>query len=170
MGDEQSTAENNDDSNALEELEGASFDELLESIDTDNEIDENDLDSDIDIEALLDESPQAENIQQDLSQDDATEEDFLDVAALLDESNSSEPDEEKELDLDMSLEPFVADEDDLQMIDVDADDGIGAKLDLAHAYIEIGEEESARELLAEVIQKGNQEQIDAANGILDKLS
>jgi pilus assembly protein FimV len=69
----------------------------------------------------------------------------------------------------MTLEPFVNEQDNLAMIDVDADDGLGAKLDLAHAYIEIGEEESAKELLDEIIDKGDAHQIEQAKELLDKL-
>jgi pilus assembly protein FimV len=98
-------------------------------------------------------------------------EDFLDVEALLNESFGAESDDEidKALNLDIPLEPFVNEQDNLNMIDVDADEGLGAKLDLAHAYIEIGEEESAKELLDEILQKGSAEQIAQAKTILGKL-
>jgi pilus assembly protein FimV len=55
------------------------------------------------------------------------------------------------------------------MIDVDADDGLGAKLDLAQAYVEMGEQNSARELLESVLEKGNEKQISEAKEILNKL-
>lgn len=45
-----------------------------------------------------------------------------------------------------------------------------AKLDLAHAYIEIGENESAIELLEEVIESGNEQQKSEAQTILNSLS
>ena len=150
----------------LEELEESSFDEMLESIDLDDEIAEED-DTGFDIGALLDETSQREDI--DVSEQDL--EDFLDVEALLNESVDAESDDEidKALNLDIPLEPFVNEQDNLEMIDVDADDGLGAKLDLAHAYIEIGEEESAKELLDEILLKGSVEQIAEVKTILDKL-
>ena len=157
-----------EDKDIIDELEGASFDEMLESIDLDDDLDVvADDDTGFDIAALLDESPQSE--KSDVNERDT--EDFLDVEALLNESVGAESDDEidKALDLDVPLEPFVNEFDNLEMIDVDADDGLGAKLDLAHAYIEIGEEESAKELLDEILQKGSAEQVAAAKKVLDKL-
>jgi pilus assembly protein FimV len=157
-----------EDKEILEELEGSSFDEMLESIDLDEDIlaAEED-DTGLDIAALLDETPQSE----DLDISDQELEDFLDVETLLSESVDAESDDEidEALDLDIPLEPFVSEQDNLDMIDVDADDGLGAKLDLAHAYIEIGEEESAKELLDEILKKGSVEQITEAKKVLDKL-
>jgi pilus assembly protein FimV len=75
---------------------------------------------------------------------------------------------DKALDLDIPLEPFVTEQDNFEMIDVDADDGLGAKLDLAHAYIEIGEDDSAKELLDEILQKGSAKQIAEVKTILNK--
>ena len=157
-----------EDKELIDELEGASFDEMLESIDLDDDLDVvAEDDTGFDIAALLDESPQSE--KSDVNERDT--EDFLDVEALLNESVGAESDDDidKALDLDVPLEPFVNEFDNLEMIDVDADDGLGAKLDLAHAYIEIGEEESAKELLDEILQKGSAEQVAAAKKVLDKL-
>ena len=161
-------AATNDDADVIDELEDSSFDEMLESIDLDEDtIATEEDDTGFDIAALLDETTLEEDT--DLEQQDS--EDFLDVEALLNESDDAESDDEwdRALDLDVPLEPFVSEQDGLQMIDVDADDGLGAKLDLAHAYIEIGEEESAKELLDEILQKGSEEQITAAKKVLDKL-
>jgi pilus assembly protein FimV len=152
----------------IEELEDSSFDEMLESIDFDNELSEaGEEDTGFDITALLDESHQSKDL--DINEQDA--EDFLDVESLLNDSVSAESDDEidKALDLEFPLEPFVTEQDNLRMIDVDADEGLGAKLDLAHAYIEIGEKESAKELLDEILQKGNAEQVAEVKIILDSL-
>ena len=157
----------------IEELEDLSFDEMLESIDFDNELSvaagekEDEEDTGLDITALLDESHQSKDL--DTNEQDA--EDFLDVESLLNESVSAESGDEidKALNLEFALEPFVTEQDNLRMIDVDADEGLGAKLDLAHAYIEIGEKESAKELLDEILQKGNAEQVVEVKIILDSL-
>ena len=157
----------------IEELEDLSFDEMLESIDFDNELslaageEEDEEDTGLDINALLDESHQSK----DLDTDEQDAEDFLDVESLLNDSVSAESGDEidKALDLEFPLEPFVTEQDNLRMIDVDADEGLGAKLDLAHAYIEIGEKESAKELLDEILQKGNAEQVVEVKIILDSL-
>ena len=161
-------AESNQDNDVIEELEESSFDEILESIDLDDDISTTeDDDTGFDIAALLDETAQSESVN--FSEQET--EDFLDVEALLNESVDAESDDEidKALDLDIPLEPFVSEQDGLEMIDVDADDGLGAKLDLAHAYIEIGEDESAKELLSEIIENGTPEQVSQAKGILGTL-
>jgi pilus assembly protein FimV len=157
----------------IEELEDLSFDEMLESIDFDNELSvaagekEDEEDTGVDITALLDESHQSK----DLGTNEQDAEDFLDVESLLNESVSAESGDEidKVLDLEFPLEPFVTEQDNLRMIDVDADEGLGAKLDLAYAYIEIGEKASAKELLDEILQKGNAEQVVEVKIILDSL-
>jgi pilus assembly protein FimV len=157
-----------EDKDIIDELEESSFDEMLESIDLDDDLLESEEDdTGFDIAALLDETPQDEHV--DVNELDTN--DFLDVEALLNESVDAESDDEidKALDLDIPLEPFVNEQDNLEMIDVDANDGLGAKLDLAHAYIEIGEEESAKELLDEILKKGSAEQIAEVKTILDKL-
>ena len=155
----------------IEALEESSFDEMLESIDFDDDLsvaEENDTDTDtgFDTATLLDETAQNTDVN------DPDTEDFLDVETLLNESLSAESEDEIDtaLNLEFPLEPFINEQDNLKMIDVDADDGLGAKLDLAHAYIEIGEEESARELLDEILNKGSAEQITAVKTILDKLN
>jgi pilus assembly protein FimV len=154
-----------EDDGIIEELEGSSFDEMLESIDLDNDLSLDEDDTGFDIAALLDETPKSEDL--DMSKQDT--EDFLDVEALLSESFDADGEMDKVLDLDIPLEPFVNEQDNLEMIDVDADDGLGAKLDLAHAYIEIGEDDSARELFDEILQKGTAEQIAEVKTILNKL-
>ena len=154
-----------EDDGIIEELEGSSFDEMLESIDLDNDLSLDEDDTGFDIAALLDETPKSEDL--DVSKQDT--EDFLDVEELLSESFDADDEMDKVLDLDIPLEPFVNEQDNLEMIDVDADDGLGAKLDLAHAYIEIGEDDSARELFDEILQKGTADQIAEVKTILNKL-
>jgi pilus assembly protein FimV len=156
-----------EDDGIIEELEGSSFDEMLESIDLDDDLSLEEDDTGFDIAALLDETSESE----DINESELDTEDFLDVESLLNESFNAESDDEidKALDLDIPLEPFVNDQDNLNMIDVDADDGLGAKLDLAHAYIEIGEDDSAKELLDEILKNGSAEQIAEVKIILNKL-
>jgi pilus assembly protein FimV len=151
------------DREVIDEFEDLSFDEILNSMDFDNEISVTEDDTGFDIATLLNETPQNKD-----SNSNETDE-FLDVESLLNESVNAESDDEidRVLNLEFPLEPFVAEQDELNMIDVD--DGLGAKLDLAHAYIEIGEDEAAKELLDEVLQKGNVEQITEAKMILSKL-
>ena len=55
-------------------------------------------------------------------------------------------------------------------VDVDADGGVGAKLDLARAYIEIDDKPSAIDLLNEVMEQGSGEQKSEAEKLLKRLS
>ena len=64
---------------------------------------------------------------------------------------------------------FSTAKEDSDHVDVDSDDGFGAKLDLAHAYIEIGETESATELLEDIIEYGHPPQSDEAKRVLASL-
>ena len=50
------------------------------------------------------------------------------------------------------------------------EDAATTKLDLARAYIDMGDEDGAREILSEVLQEGSSEQQQAANELLAKLS
>lgn len=49
-------------------------------------------------------------------------------------------------------------------------DEISTKLDLARAYIDMGDPEGARNILGEVIEEGNDDQKNEAQGILEKLA
>jgi pilus assembly protein FimV len=53
---------------------------------------------------------------------------------------------------------------------LDEEDAATTKLDLARAYIDMGDEDGAREILSEVLQEGSNEQQQAANALLAKLS
>jgi len=48
-------------------------------------------------------------------------------------------------------------------------DEVATKLDLARAYLEMGDKEGAREILQEVINEGNDTQKSDARGIMDSL-
>lgn len=164
---------------ALEEIEAADFDELLESIDQEPEtaspVTDELLDNpDLDLEALLTEDDSVDDIDMELAESEqplASEDDFLDVDALLNESvdAESEPMAEQDLDLDVSLEAFTGVADDEDVVDVDGDKGVGAQLDLARAYIEIDDTESAVEVLEGIISKGDEAQQEEARAILEKL-
>jgi len=49
-------------------------------------------------------------------------------------------------------------------------DEMETKLDLAKAYIDMGDSEAAREIIAEVLDKGNSEQIKVARNLFDNLA
>jgi len=49
-------------------------------------------------------------------------------------------------------------------------DEVGTKLDLARAYLDMGDQEGARELLVEVIEEGSDPQREEAEGLMQQLS
>ncbi len=53
--------------------------------------------------------------------------------------------------------------------DLEDDDEVATKLDLARAYLDMGDKEGAREILQEVLKEGNQDQQDDAKGLLAEL-
>ena len=53
---------------------------------------------------------------------------------------------------------------------LDEEDAASTKLDLARAYIEMGDQDGARDILSEVLQEGTSEQQQPANELLEKLS
>jgi pilus assembly protein FimV len=160
------SSEEAEENTSIDELEKTSFDELLESIDEPDESEDEALiqeldESGLDINALLNE-PESE---------DQETGDFLDVEDLINESINAESSVplDKELNLDAALESYAGISD-AQQIDVDSDNGIGGKFDLAQAYIETEDFDAAKELLKEIIDIGDESQQKEATALLDKLN
>jgi pilus assembly protein FimV len=176
--------ETDSDDDVLREIEDSDFDSLLAEMgnisdqqtptETDKFVDEepsetviedgtdktkaDTLDNpDLDLTALFDE-PTVESSK-----------DFIDVDNLLQESEHLTPatDDELALDLDMSLDKYLNSE---PGIDVDLDADQSSNLDLARVYIDMEDNEAAIEALEEVLQKGNDEQKEEAQGLLQGLS
>ena len=74
--------------------------------------------------------------------------------------------DDKELDVDLDSE-LELDDDGAFSLDLDADDN---KLDLARAYIDMGDSNGARGLLEEVLKVGTEAEIVEANELLEKIS
>ena len=95
---------------------------------------------------------------------------FIDIDRLLNEADEEtvETDLYQELDVDMGeLDSLMGN---TSMVDVDdAENSINAKLDLARAYIEIDDNDSARALLKEVELDGNERQQEEASGLIKEL-
>ena len=51
-----------------------------------------------------------------------------------------------------------------------SDDPVDTKLDLARAYLDMGDADGARAMLGEVLKEGSQMQRDTARRLLDGLS
>jgi pilus assembly protein FimV len=154
----------------LDELDNSEFDELMEAIEAESvdspsedkpEIPDKLDDPSLDLDALLHDP-----------EDTKAEEDYVDVETLMEESllQDEQPKEEPELDLDVSLSEFSGVQDDDDIFDIDKDTGQSANLDLARVYIEMEDNESAQELLLEVIELGSQEQKDEAQALLAGLT
>lgn len=47
---------------------------------------------------------------------------------------------------------------------------VGTKLDLARAFVDMGDEDAAKETLTEVMEQGDQTQIQQAKDLLDRLN
>ncbi len=82
------------------------------------------------------------------------------------ELDLSDEDDGLDLDVDDDLDLGELD-DDLGELNLDED--AGSKLDLARAYIEMGDNDGAKSLLQEVISEGDEAQIGEANELLGKL-
>ncbi|MFC3914444.1 FimV/HubP family polar landmark protein [Pseudaeromonas sharmana] len=97
---------------------------------------------------------------------------FRGIDELLAEADASESKDEpyEGLSLDVGLDEFPEVLPDAQGIDVDVEGELGAKLDLARAYLEIDDKASASELLNEVLHQGNNEQRAEAQRLLKRLS
>ncbi|GAA0858414.1 FimV/HubP family polar landmark protein [Aliiglaciecola litoralis] len=167
LGDWLSSEEAEEDT-SIDELEKTSFDELLDSIDEPDDTVEEELakeldETGLDFNALL-------NEPSDSKDDTENEDDFLDVDDLINESMDAEdsPELDKELNLDAALESYAG-IGDAEPIDVDGDNGVGAKLDLAQAYIETDDIEAATELLEEIISSGDEAQQQEAKELLVSL-
>lgn len=72
------------------------------------------------------------------------------------------------LDLDAQSDEIVMDGSDLDF-GGELDDPVTTKIDLARAYIDMGDKEGAREILQEAINEGNPEQQGTAQGLLAQL-
>ncbi|QYK02860.1 FimV/HubP family polar landmark protein [Shewanella psychrotolerans] len=95
---------------------------------------------------------------------------FIDIDRLLNEADEDDADVDqyKELDVDMGeLDDLMSN---ASMVDVDDEENaVNAKLDLARAYIEIDDIDSAKALLKEVELDGNERQQEEALGLLKEL-
>lgn len=98
--------------------------------------------------------------------------DYVEIDKLLAEANASNAEQEpyQGFSLDVGLDGFPEVLPESTGFDVDADDGgVGAKLDLARAYLEIDDKESARELLQEAAAQGSEHQRTEAERLLKRL-
>ena len=100
------------------------------------------------------------------------ENNYIDIDKLLDESaiSNNEIEPYKDVDLDTGLDEFPEILPGGALVDVDIDpNGSSKKLDLARAYLEIEDEDSALEILQQVEKTGDEAQISEAKKLLSQL-
>lgn len=156
-----------DDSAGAEEFEEEVSEEFEDVSEGSDEIEETDdaaeLDDEISNDAV-DDLPSTEDVFGDA--DEETAEDLADDLMDLDfeEDDSEETIEDTDLDLDDGVSEDAEDQD-----DDSSDDDIDTQLDLASAYIEMGDFEGAREIIEVVLNSGDENQKEQAQTLLDSI-
>jgi pilus assembly protein FimV len=124
---------------------------------------------DIDIDfGMEEESPAAED-EEEISLDLSDEEESMEMefGEELDTESATEIEEAAEIPSDAYGE--LTDEEDFDLSSLDDVDEISTKLDLARAYLDMGDHEGTRSILEEVIAEGNDEQKEEAKELMSKL-
>ncbi len=137
--------------------------------------DDLDLDAAEDDEISLD-LEDDDDLELDLGDEDEDEAEDEDAISLdLDDDDDAisldldDDDDAISVDLDDDDDELSLDLDDDDVISLDLDDDGGNKLDLARAYIDMGDGDGARSVLEEVIKKGSESEIQEANELLEKI-
>jgi pilus assembly protein FimV len=118
---------------------------------------------------------QFENDQLKTENETVIPDDYLSIDELLaqadkqDSATLTNPDS-MQPNLDIGLDEFPDMLPEHDGIDIDEDGGVGAKMDLARAYLEIDDKASAKELLLEVQAQGNSSQIKEAEKLLSRIA
>ncbi|MBB1424626.1 hypothetical protein H5200_22370, partial [Pseudoalteromonas sp. SG43-7] len=186
---EQSLSDDQLDDDFMADLTQTDFDALLselaepESLEIDDssefEVDFNALLSE-DLAALEelsvpDDVPSAEQLSEDVNtstNEDIVADEFVDIDALIEQSDDTSLDYEPydDVNMDVGLSEFDALLAGDNPTDVDAESGgYSAKLDLARAYIEIGDMDAALDAIDEVIANGPEEVQEEAQSLKAKL-
>lgn len=120
----------------------------------------------------MDFNPEADEtvVREQVSESDAGSESELDSDFDLDDLEfeiDSEPG--KEADLTVETRSGAEDESEDAFDFLDEEDAATTKLDLARAYIDMGDEDGAREILTEVLSEGSDDQQQQAGELLEKI-
>lgn len=164
MFDEDLTADESLAESTLSLEEDSQFDEVVEETFSEalpetpaasEEIDELDAVAEAEAVAFDESAPLLNTAEEELADDDIFEQALSDFSAeslaLDEEANMSDDDMDAELD-------FMADADEA-----------ATKLDLARAYMDMGDNEGARDILAEVAHEGNEQQRQEAVDLLGRI-
>ncbi|TMP47688.1 FimV/HubP family polar landmark protein, partial [Pseudoalteromonas sp. S1688] len=164
----------------MADLTQTDFDALLNELAEPENVDLSDSSEfDVDFNSLLSEDladESASSLQEPIEQPEVTEplaqDDFVDIDALLEQSDEADLDHEPYTDVDMDVglgeyDSLLAGD---NPMDVDTQSGgYSAKLDLAHAYIEIDDADSAVKILDEIINNGPDDVQEEAKSLKAKL-
>ncbi|MEM7148718.1 MAG: FimV/HubP family polar landmark protein, partial [Pseudomonadota bacterium] len=164
----------------MADLTQTDFDALLNELAEPENVDLSDSSEfDVDFNSLLSEDladESASSLQEPIEQPEVTEplaqDDFVDIDALLEQSDEADLDHEPYTDVDMDVglgeyDSLLAGD---NPMDVDTQSGgYSAKLDLAHAYIEIDDADSAVKILDEIINNGPDDVQEEAQSLKAKL-
>ena len=164
----------------MADLTQTDFDSLLNELAEPEEVNVDDNgEFDVDFDSLLNEDLDVEEsmsneqfVDQESISTPSNEDDFVDIDSLLEESDEAELEHEPYTDanMDVGLGEFEALLAGDNPTDVDAESGgYSAKLDLARAYIEIDDFDSALKVIEEVINKGPEEVQEEALSLKAKL-
>jgi pilus assembly protein FimV len=140
------------------------------------DLDDMDLGLDLDVDSSADETLDAGDIDLDFGlEDDSTAEEEVSLD-LSDEIEAMEDDNSLDMELTEEAEPEatvvssdLADEDEFDLSSLDDVDEISTKLDLARAYLDMGDHEGTRGILEEVLADGDDQQKQEANDLMAKL-
>ena len=164
----------------MADLTQTDFDALLNELAEPDDVDLSDSSEfDVDFNSLLNEDladDKTPSSPAPIEQPEVTEaleqDDFVDIDALLEQSDEADIDHEPYTDVDMDV--GLGDYDSLlagdNPMDVDTQSGgYSAKLDLAHAYIEIDDADSAIKILDEIINNGPDDVQEEAQSLKARL-
>ena len=179
MDDVTSAADSDSEKLSVDSDDELSLDMELESFESGSDTDEDD-----DLTLEMDElSLEIDDVTDTTSSEETpTEEpeqaiDFGDLELELDDSDTGTDTGSDELTLDEPdvSEPEAKIDDDSLNLDADVDDAmlgmdeVATKLDLAKAYIDMGDPDGARAILDEVLTEGSEDQQSEAKGLIDQL-
>ncbi len=162
----------------IDELADLEFelDTLDEELDVENDAGEKIDSTNVDLEGGMEEPAYIENtfteedLSEEISEKDLVDLDVSDIGGEMDEdlAELDEMDDFSDLEIgddDLGLDDLDEDDD----LIIDDSDEISTKLDLAKAYIDMGDIDGAKSILSEVVADGNDEQKEEAQKLIDEL-
>lgn len=149
--------------------EGPEEESESEGLEFSLDVAENDDEHEIDLE--FEESSETETFEVDISEEVQELEEPLDSFELAEDVSDEATDPNTKIKVEMSTEGGLSDADDDDDFDFLNDvDEAATKLDLARAYIDMGDKDGARDILEEVITDGDENQKKDANELLQRIA